>query len=195
MKPMETTPSPLKHTGQIRPRTALYGLDGAARMWAHQEPMAAPKRKKAHPAKARPTKPSTKTKRPARSSSRLTAPTAGELPATRAMFTGMRTELLDRIDQSKNELRAEIHGVKAEVAGVKAEIHGVKAEIHGVKAEVAGLKAEVARVAFLVEEQNARNKIVLDGLAAYIDRQERVEQRMDTVEDTVRSLASAHPAS
>ena len=75
------------------------------------------------------------------------------------MLSGVRTELLERIDQVKNELKADIHELRAEIHGVKADIHGVKAEIHGVK-------AEVARIAFLIEEQNARNKVVLDALMA-----------------------------
>jgi chromosome segregation ATPase len=125
------------------------------------------------------------------------------------MLSGVRTELLERIDQVKNELKADIHEVKADIDGVKAEIHGVKAEIHelraeihgvkaeihGVKAEIHEVKAEVARIAFLIEEQNARNKVVLDGLMAVIDRQDRTERRMDTVEETVRALASARSPS
>jgi uncharacterized protein (UPF0335 family) len=45
----------------------------------------------------------------------------------------------------------------------------------------------------LIEEQNARNKVVLDGLTALMSRQDRVEQRVDDVEATVRDLAAARP--
>ena len=103
-------------------------------------------------------------------SSRVNAPTAGELPVTRTMLGEVRTELLERIDQSKSELQAEIHQVKA-------GLHAVR--------------AEVARIGLLFEEQNARNKVVLDALMALIDRQGRVERRMDQVEETVRELASS----
>jgi hypothetical protein len=48
----------------------------------------------------------------------------------------------------------------------------------------------MARVAFLVEEQNARNRVVMDALSAFIGRQDRLEERMDGVEQTVLSLAS-----
>lgn len=112
------------------------------------------------------------------------APSAGNIPATSTMLAQVRTELLERMDQQERSFKAEIHGIRAEIHGVKAENQGIKAEMHGVK-------AEVARIAFLVEEQNARNKVVLDALVAFIDRQGRVEQRMDEVERTVRSLASA----
>jgi hypothetical protein len=111
------------------------------------------------------------------------APTAAELPVTRAMLSEVRTELLQRIDQSKNELRGEIQELRGELRG---EIHRVQAGLHAVH-------AEVARIGLLVEEQNARNRVVLDGLMAMITRQERLELRVDKVEDTVRGLASARP--
>jgi hypothetical protein len=52
----------------------------------------------------------------------------------------------------------------------------------------------MARIEFLVEEQNARNKVVLDGITALMSRQDQVEQRVSEVEDTVRKLASARPS-
>ncbi|MCC6558498.1 MAG: hypothetical protein IT372_36635 [Polyangiaceae bacterium] len=98
--------------------------------------------------------------------------TADELPVTRRMLVEVRGELLSRIDQTKEEL--------------KADIQAVKVDVHGVK-------ADVARMLFLMEDQNARNKVVLDGLSAFMDRQTRVEQRMDVVEATVRDLAASRP--
>jgi septal ring factor EnvC (AmiA/AmiB activator) len=111
------------------------------------------------------------------------------------MLGEVRTELLERIDQSKNELRAEIQQVKtelrAEIQELRGEISEVKVGLLAVQAELHAVRADVARIAFLVEEQNARNKVVLDGLVAVIARQDRLEQRMDNVEDTVRAIASA----
>jgi uncharacterized protein (UPF0335 family) len=104
------------------------------------------------------------------------------------MLGEVRTELLERIDQSKSELRGEIQQVKGELLG---EIYQVKATLHAVEAGLHAVQADVARIALLVEEQNARNKVVLDGLVAVMTRQERVEHRMDKVEETVRGLASA----
>src|SRR4051812_1728516 len=112
--------------------------------------MAARKTKASNPAPARPKR----------------APKAAELPVTRAMLGEVRTELFQRIDQSKSELRAEIQEVKAEVHQVKAELHGVQAGLHGVQAGLHAVQAEVARIGFLFEEQNACNKVVLDALTA-----------------------------
>jgi chromosome segregation ATPase len=123
--------------------------------------------------------------------------TADGLPVTRRMLGDVRSELLSRMDQHKHELKAEIQGVRSElrkeIQEVKTTVDAVQADIHGVKADIHGVKADVVRIGFLIEEQNARNKIVLDALSAFMDRQGRVEQRMDGVEATVRELAAARP--
>lgn len=106
-------------------------------------------------------------------------PTADELPVTRAMLSAVRTELLERVDQVQDKLEAKIHEVRAEVREIKADIHEIK--------------GGMARMTLLLEEQNARNKVVLDGLVAVMARQERTETRLDRVEEMVRSLASARP--
>jgi len=56
-----------------------------------------------------------------------------------------------------------------------------------------GMQAQMARMEVLMEEQNARNKIVLDGITALFSRQNQVEERVTQVEDTVRKLAAVHP--
>src|SRR5262249_36350819 len=141
--------------------------------------------------------------RPEKPTSLLNAPTASELPVTRAMLGDVRNELLERIDETKTELRGEIHLVKTELRAeihqvkteLQAEIHQVKAGLHtvqiglndvqggllAVQAGLHGVRGDMARIGFLVEEQNARNKVVLDALTAMMQRQDRVEQRMDKV--------------
>ena len=79
-------------------------------------------------------------------------------------------------------------------AELEAEIGELRAEIHEVKAEIHGMKAGIARIEVLVEEQNARNKIVLDGITVLLNWQNQVEDRITQVEDTVRRLAAARPA-
>jgi chromosome segregation ATPase len=90
----------------------------------------------------------------------------------------------------KAELKTDIHEVKGEVHKVKGEVHEVKAEVHKVKAGMHAMQAQMARIELLVEEQNARNKIVLDGITALLSRQDQIEQRVTHVEATVRHLAS-----
>ncbi len=88
-----------------------------------------------------------------------------DYPATRGM-----------LDRTRQELKAEIKGVKAEIKGVRSELNakidGVRSEL---KAEIASLRASVERTNLLVEEQNANNRIVLEGLQALWQRQDRLE--------------------
>lgn len=118
------------------------------------------------------------------------SPSAGDVPATREMLGAVRDELLERIDQSREEARSDFSRLDGKIDAVKAEL---KAEIGGVKADIHDLKAGQARMLFLIEEQNARNKIVLDAIAAMMSWRTEVDQRLDDVERTVRSLVTARP--
>jgi archaellum component FlaC len=114
-----------------------------------------------------------------------------EMPVTVIMMDEMEGRLSHKIEGVRDELKSEMHGIRSEIHEMKSEIHGIKAdlhgvkseiqavksevqavksevhalksEIHGMKSEVHGLKSEFHRVALLVEEQNARNKFVMDG--------------------------------
>ena len=95
-----------------------------------------------------------------------------QVPVTVELLNEVRNELVDRINSTgakvysvKKELKADIAGVKADIADVKADIFGVKSEIHGLRA--------------LIEEQNARNIYVLDGLANLFNRQDRLEAKVE----------------
>lgn len=97
---------------------------------------------------------------------------SADVPATAAMLYESEERLIHRMDMGFQELRAEIHGNKSEFQGMKSDIHGmrsdihaIKSDIHSVKSEIHGVKSELHRVALLVEEQNARNKYVMDGYA------------------------------
>jgi septal ring factor EnvC (AmiA/AmiB activator) len=116
---------------------------------------------------------------------------ADEVPVTRGALAGVRTELLQRIDQAREEARADNQKLDGKIEAVRAEL---RAGFHEVRAELHEVKAAVARIEVLVEEQNARNRIVLDGIAALLSRQDQVEQRVAHVEDTVRRLATTPPA-
>lgn len=67
-----------------------------------------------------------------------------DVPATAAMLYEMEERLNTKID---------------------SRFHEVKSEVHGLKSEMQALKSEMHRIALLTEEQNARNKFVMDGYA------------------------------
>jgi septal ring factor EnvC (AmiA/AmiB activator) len=124
------------------------------------------------------------------SKSSASAPAAADVPVTGVMLGKVRTEVLQRIDQAREEARADNQRLDAKIDAVRAEL---KADLHEVKAGMHGMQAQMARIEVLVEEQNARNKIVLDGITALLSRQNQVEERVTQVEDTVRKLAAVHP--
>lgn len=115
------------------------------------------------------------------------APTNDEVPVTRGMLIGVRTELIERIES----VRGEVQKVNTKIDAVHGEL---RSEIHAVRSEIHDVKAGMARIEVLVEEQNARNKIVLDGITAVLSRQDQVERRVDHVEDTVCNLIAKGPA-
>ena len=100
----------------------------------------------------------------------------------------MKDELVQRIEQGDNQLRDDMRQMKEELRG-EIRQHGV--ELAAMRNDIVGLRVDVSRVLYLVEEQNARNRIVLEGLSGLAARQDRVERRMDAVEETVRDLASS----
>ena len=122
-------------------------------------------------------------KKPKKMSKNISKPRRSkQIPVTVEMLYEVRDQLCDRMDGIAHDLKSEIHEVKSEVHGIKSEIHGIKSEIHGikseiheVKSEVSGLKSEMHRLALLMEEQNARNIYVLDGLTSLFHRQDRLE--------------------
>lgn len=116
---------------------------------------------------------------------------SADVLVTAKMLNGVRDQLIKRMDKQFDSMNANIHGarsefhglksviheVKSEVHGLKSEIHEVKSEFHGLRSDIHGVKEEVHRLAILVEEQNARNIFVLDGLTALFDRQDRLEKQ------------------
>lgn len=84
---------------------------------------------------------------------------APQVPVTVEMLNEMEGRLSHKIDSGLSRVHAEIYGVKSEVSGIRSEVSGIKSELH--------------RVALLVEEQNARNKFVLDGYAQLYELIER----------------------
>ncbi len=85
------------------------------------------------------------------------------LPATEGMLRLVRTELKENISELRSEMKAEFMRTDARIQDVLTVSHGIA--------------AEVARLGVLVEEQNSRNRIVLEALTGISRRQDQVEVR------------------
>lgn len=107
-----------------------------------------------------------------------------DLPATQGMLHLVRTELKADIQELRAETQAGFRQIDARFSQVDgkfsqidARFSQVDARFEQVLSEVARVGSEVARIGLLVEEQRSDNRIVLEGLQALWQRQERVEVR------------------
>ena len=105
-----------------------------------------------------------------------------DLPATQRMLHLLESKLT-------NEMKA---GFKQIDAKFDVKIDQLSASINsGIKEVLAVVHrqaAQVDRMELLIEEQNSRNVVVLEGLTNLFTRQDRVETRMDDVQRTVESI-------
>ncbi len=86
---------------------------------------------------------------------------AADVPVNQEMLFIVRDQLSSQIKQLSSQIKVVEHGFGQ-------DFHELKSEMH--------------RVALLVEEQNARNRIVLDGLTSLFERQDRVEAKVDALQ-------------
>lgn len=103
---------------------------------------------------------------------------AKDVPVTQAMLFEVRDGLGARIDQNTHELgklNSRIDQNTHELSKLNARIDENTHEIKKMRAE---MKEEFHEIKLLVEEQNARNRIVLDGLTSLFARQERIEKKL-----------------
>jgi len=90
-------------------------------------------------------------------------PPVSELPVTRAMLYGVRDELAARIDQTN------------------ARFDQLSAE----------MRASTARIQTLVEDQEARNRVVLEVVQGHNDRFDRIEADLAELKGMFREVLGA----
>ncbi len=89
---------------------------------------------------------------------------AADMPVTQKMLYGIRDEMMSKFISLEHKMNAGFEAVGSDVQSVRADVQSLKADVQSVK-------ADVHRVLVLVEEQNARNAIVFDGLTSLFGRQ------------------------
>lgn len=113
-------------------------------------------------------------------------PRKEDVPATCGMLFRVRDELKAEIKAETQSLRSETQSLRSETQFLRSETQSLKLEIRSLRSEmesrfdslIQNVSAQIHKLALLVEEQNARNAIVLDGLASLFHRQERVETEL-----------------
>lgn len=130
---------------------------------------------------------------------RIPSAKSEDQPATRKMLTLVRDELRSDIRVLGKKTDSEFQIVKSDIKDLKSDVETLKSDVKTLKADVKTLKADVRviksdvgelkvgfqklesayfRMELLFEEQNANNRIVLEGLQALWQRQDRLEQRL-----------------
>lgn len=143
-----------------------------------------------------------------------------EVPVTQAMLYGVRDELIHRMGLMEGRLEPKFDGRfqkiderfekidqrfekiderfeqvdkrfdRMEVAQDKlaSEVSRVYTAMGLLRTE---LSAEISRVGVLVEEQNARNQVVLEGLSGLFRRQEKVESEVSETKRFIQEMTIA----
>ncbi len=94
----------------------------------------------------------------------------------------------------KSELKSDITSVALDVKSLRSEMSSIRSEVDSLRFEMNSrfekmdskfetLAAAIHRTNALVEEQNSRNRIVLDGYDQIYRRQEEYEKRIQALEN------------
>ena len=104
------------------------------------------------------------------------------------MFTTLRKQIKAEINSSEKRLESKINQVESKINQVESKINQVESKINQVDSKVELVLSEIHRMAILMEEQNSRNKFVLDGYASLYERQDRLELRFDAHEKDIEDM-------
>lgn len=130
----------------------------------------------------------TKAKSPAKTKSRRLkvkmppVPRSDELPVTQAMLFLVRDEL----KAGQRSLGRRIDSLESRIDSLEARIDSLEARIDSLEAKMdskfEAMSGQLHQMTLLIEEQNHRNTIVLDGLRSLFERQDRVETRLREID-------------
>jgi chromosome segregation ATPase len=132
--------------------------------------------------------------------------TNARIDQTNAELRGVRDELNARIDQTNariDQTNAELRGVRdelnARIDQTNARIDQTNAELRSFKEEIrheferfrAEIRTSVARIQTLVEEQEARNRVVLEVVQGHNARFDRIEAEIRELKELFREVLAA----
>lgn len=109
-----------------------------------------------------------------------------KLVATQGMFFHLEKELKLEIKSTEKRLNSKFHKIDARFAFIDARFNQMEARFseidarfNAIESKIDKVLAEVHRMAVLMEEQNARNRFVLEGYDQLYKRQDRLEIEVD----------------
>lgn len=88
----------------------------------------------------------------------------------------------DKVESRFNEMESRFDEVESRFDEMNSKFNGIDSRFLQIEARLEKMSGDIHRIALLVEEQNAKNTFVLDGLTSLFHRQDRVEARMQRFE-------------
>jgi len=119
-------------------------------------------------------------KKKSKTTTRFPSAKAGDQPATRSMLKLVKGELKEEISKSKYSLEAKIikmgSGLERKMGYLDNRLSKVEVDLKEVKGEISEVKIMMHKSNLLLEEQNANNRIVLEGLQVLWQKQEQIDK-------------------
>lgn len=109
------------------------------------------------------------------------------LPATQGMLYEFREEMRAEFKAQSREISSRFKEHESRFDKVDARFKEVEARFDKVDARFDRVDMSLHQIKLLVEEQNARNKFVLDSLVSLFYRQDRVEKEFEEFKKTFSS--------
>ncbi len=94
---------------------------------------------------------------------------AKDVPVTQKMLYLVRDEL-------KSDVKSLEHKMNARFSSQDSKFNSIEARFESIEAKMEKISSDIHSIKILVEEQNAKNNIVLDGLTSLFYRQDRIEK-------------------
>jgi chromosome segregation ATPase len=95
------------------------------------------------------------------------------------------------IDSRFNQVEARFSRIDSRFDQVEARFSKMDSRFNYMEAQLSNVLSEVHRIAILMEEQNSRNKYVLDGYDQIYKRQDRLEVNVDARLQAIEDLISS----
>jgi methyl-accepting chemotaxis protein len=134
-----------------------------------------------------------------------------DLPATHGMLDHVRSELkadirglrsemksgfrqmdsrFEQVDSRFEQVDSRFEQIDARFEQMNSRFSQVDSRFEQIDSKLEQVLSQVSRVGTLVEEQNSRNQVVLEGLTGLYRRQDRIELEAGEIRNTVYGLAA-----
>lgn len=105
-----------------------------------------------------------------------------DLPASQGMLQLVRSELKSDIRGLRSEMKSGFDQMNSKFSQVDSKFNHMDSKFEQVL-------SEVSRIGTMIEEQNSRNQVVLEGLTGLYQRQDQNELRAEELRSLVQGLA------